>query len=452
MASESAVALLESEARALLARLARIRPIVLVETMVPAAAVATRALLGIEQTLAQERDALRRGVENYLEWLGRHGATVTAAEAQRRFTLLRLRFNAVIAQYDLFSDAITQRSEQQNGVWLAGLDVLADDALRAHGIDIGVPPVLCYLDRGPGAAIRRARTRLPGDVPNPVALIRVPRERMVGHGIASSLVHEVGHQVAALLDLVPALTAGIEFQAQSSQDPEVWGLYRRWVSEQVADLWSVGHLGIASTLGLVAVVSLPKPFVFRINTDGPHPTPWIRVHLSCAFGRHLYPDPMWDGLLSIWTGLYPLNGLPRRQRDLLTRLAAAAPACAATLLEQKPARLDGRTVADLLPRRAHAPARLRTILRERRDLRSLRPTQAMAVLGLGRLEGSVPVAAEGREVDRLLESWALARALVNEPVWRRRTGGRPSLHGPQRLAAAPSATTTFARVRVGAER
>ncbi len=48
-----------------------------------------------------------------------------------------------------------------------------------------------------GAAIRRARTRLPGGGDNPVAIIRVPRERMVGSGIASSLVHEVGHQAAA---------------------------------------------------------------------------------------------------------------------------------------------------------------------------------------------------------------------------------------------------------------
>ena len=56
-----------------------------------------------------------------------------------------------------------------------------------------------------GAAIRRARTRLPGGGENPVAIVRVPRERMVGTGIASSLVHEVGHQAAALLDLVNSL-------------------------------------------------------------------------------------------------------------------------------------------------------------------------------------------------------------------------------------------------------
>ena len=60
---------------------------------------------------------------------------------------------------------------------------------------------MCYLDRGHGAAIRRARARLPGGGMSPVAIIRVPRERMVGAGIASSLVHEVGHQAAALLDL-----------------------------------------------------------------------------------------------------------------------------------------------------------------------------------------------------------------------------------------------------------
>ena len=36
------------------------------------------------------------------------------------------------------------------------------------------PPVICYVDRGQGAAIRRAKTRLPGGRDNPVAVIRIP--------------------------------------------------------------------------------------------------------------------------------------------------------------------------------------------------------------------------------------------------------------------------------------
>ena len=38
-----------------------------------------------------------------------------------------------------------------------------------------------------------------------MAIIRVPRERMVGSALASSLCHEVGHQGAALLDLMGSL-------------------------------------------------------------------------------------------------------------------------------------------------------------------------------------------------------------------------------------------------------
>src|SRR5262249_42297591 len=133
------------------------------------------------------------------------GLAATPAEAQRRFTMLRLRFNTSLAQFDIFADALTQRSESQTGVWLAGLDTIAADALSLSGGYYNPPSVICYLDRGHGAAIRRARTRLPGGGENPVAIIRIPRERMVGSGIGSSLVHEVGHQAAALLDLVESI-------------------------------------------------------------------------------------------------------------------------------------------------------------------------------------------------------------------------------------------------------
>ena len=105
-------------------------------------------------------------------------------------------------------------------------------------------------DRVP--AIRRARTRLPGGGSSPVAIIRIPRERMVGHGIASSLVHEVGHQGAALLGLVESLRPALARAGRPAAAPRersAWQLWGRWISEIVADFWSVASLGIASTLG-----------------------------------------------------------------------------------------------------------------------------------------------------------------------------------------------------------
>lgn len=191
--SPYAMSMLSQEARALLTRLARVKPFALVEPMVPAASLLPLAQSAIERHLVVGRRHLRKSVRGFLEWLrGPAAGHTTAAQAQRRFAFLKLRFNAVITQFDLFNDVITQRSEHETGVWLSGLDVVSADALRLPGGYYDVPPVICYLDRGVGAAIRRARTRLPGGGSNPVAVIRVPRERMVGSGIASSLIHEVG--------------------------------------------------------------------------------------------------------------------------------------------------------------------------------------------------------------------------------------------------------------------
>lgn len=186
--------MLAQEARALLTRLARVLPFALIEPMVPAAALRPVAQRAIEQQLAAGRRQLRALVRSFLHWLGTAaGRAATAAEGQRRYTLLRLKFNAALTQFDLFNDVITQRSEHRNGVWLAGLDLAAADALALRGRYYVPPPVICYLDRGPGAAIRRAHTRLPGGGANPVSVIRVPRERMIGSSVASSLFHEVGH-------------------------------------------------------------------------------------------------------------------------------------------------------------------------------------------------------------------------------------------------------------------
>src|SRR5262249_28013055 len=161
-------------------RLNRVKSFALFETAIPAASPARIASARIEQFVTGMRSDLASAVERYVAWLrSPDGARTPSQAAQAKLSLLRLKFNTVLSQFDLFADALTQRSEQNTGVWLAGLDEAAADALNLDGAYYEPPPVLCYLDRGHGAAIRRARTRLPSG-PNPVAIIRVPRERMVG--------------------------------------------------------------------------------------------------------------------------------------------------------------------------------------------------------------------------------------------------------------------------------
>jgi hypothetical protein len=424
--------MLEQEARGLLTRLERVKAFALHETMLPAANILPTAQTGIERYLMKGRQELKGLIHRYIRWLrGPLGRRATPAQAQRLFSMLRLRFNAVLTQFDLFNDALTQRSENEIGIWLSGLDVVSSDALRLPGNYYDAPPVICYLDRGVGAAIRRARTRLPGGGENPVAVIRVPRERLVGSGIASSLVHEVGHQAAALLDLVNSLRPVLQgLQRGSGPYSAVWSLWERWISEIVADFWSVARVGIASTLGLMGVVSLPRAFVFRLNLDDPHPPPWIRVKLSCAMGQALYPHPQWEHLAKLWEAYYPLSGLDVERQRNYEALQATLPGFVALLVNHRPKSLRGRTIAEVLEVQNRQPRHLQALFqawrREPSKMYRALPTLAFAVIGQARSDGRMSPEQESTILAKLLTHWALSSTLEVSATCSMRSNPRAS--------------------------
>jgi hypothetical protein len=430
--------MLAQEARALLTRLARVKPFALQETMVPAAALSDAAQTNIENFLAEGRRELRSLINGYINWIeSPQGRRMEPETQQRRFTFLRLRFNVLLSQVDIFSDVITQRSEHGTGVRLAGLDVVAADALRIPGNYYNPPPVICYVDRGQGAAIRRAKTRLPGGRDNPVAVIRIPRERMVGSGIGSSLIHEVGHQAAALLDLINSLRPILKQKQLSSRTPGAWVLWERWISEIVADFWSVAKLGISSTNGLMAVVSLPRAFVFRISLDDPHPFPWIRVKLSCAMGAALYPHPQWQRFSELWEAFYPRAGLDRDKLAVIQSLEREMPEFVELLTRHRPARLRGSSLAEAVTSADRRPERLAAYWNawqaEPDRMRRAPPALTMAVLGQARANGKVTPALESRTLGYLLTWWALARTLRDTAACAARP---PEISLPVRAASA----------------
>lgn len=413
------------ETRALLTRLARVKSFALHETMVPAAALSPAAQIAIERFLTQGQNELRKMAHEYLAWLDSGtGLSTSPAEFQRRFTILRLRFNAALSQFDTFADVITQRSEHETGVWLSGLDVAAADALALPDY-YTAPPVVCYLDRGQGAAIRRARTRMPGGGDNPVAIVRVPRERMVGTGIASSLVHEVGHQGSALLDLVRSIRPLLKGMQQSNATQQiVWRAWERWISEIVADFWSVAKVGVSGTLGLMGVVSLPRPFVFRVSLDDPHPIPWIRVKLSCAMGNALYPHSQWTRLAALWESFYPTSELDDQRRELLALLEEGIPSFVTLLVNHQPRSLRGKTLIEVMSIADRQPKQLTAIYELWRAsparMRTASPTLAFAVIGQARANGKISPEDESNTIANLLTDWALHSTLITSEICARR--------------------------------
>jgi hypothetical protein len=239
---------------------------------------------------------------------------------------------------------------------------------------------------------------------------------MVGHGIASSLVHEVGHQGAALLGIVESLRLDLGARAaRAGREAPVWRTFEGWVSEIVADLWSVGTLGISSTLGLLAVVSLPRFFVFRPSGADPHPIPYVRVLLSCAMGNALYPHPQWQTMARTWSALYPPQGLPSERQRELAALEAGIPPFVRALLDHRSPSLRGRRLGGLFPTRQRQPGRLLELHRAWNDdfavMARQPPSLVFAVVGQARAAGRITPEAESALVGALLRAWALRNSL-----------------------------------------
>jgi hypothetical protein len=74
---------------------------------------------------------VKERIQSFQRWLHGEGKQAPADEIQRRFVFLKLRFNAVLAQLELFHQVISQHTENEQGVWLSGLDVVAVDALAS---------------------------------------------------------------------------------------------------------------------------------------------------------------------------------------------------------------------------------------------------------------------------------------------------------------------------------
>ena len=406
---------LQNEAVSMLTRLGQLQPFSLSTPMVAAASPSDEALRAITDHLLKTKRELRQRVQGFLKKLhSQESHFADAAEAQAAYAVLKLRFNDILDQLDIFADVLTQRSEFQTGVWIAGLDVVAADALAPQKGLYETLPLMCFLERGHGAAIRRARTRLPGGDLNPVAIIQVPRERMVGSGIASSLIHEVGHQGAVLLHLVESLREALKRRIAEADQKIAWQLYERWISEIVADFWAMGHLGIAATQGLMGVVSLPKYFMFRIKFDDPHPFPWIRVKLSMAFGTVLFPDLQWQRFEQLWQQLYPTEDLEPKKRDIIRQLEATMPDFVDLLITHRSESLREQTLQELFPIPNRQPARLRQLfdlLKSQPEAAShAPPSLVFAVIGQARADGRISATTESKLLSRYLNHWAMGRA------------------------------------------
>ena len=116
MRSADATRFLVNETLALVSRLRTVRSFSLSTPMVLAAAVSAPAQAAINAHLARVAFDLRRKLRAFVAWLrSPDSERLSAAETQARYVLLKLRFNNLLDQVDIFADVLSQRSEHGIG-------------------------------------------------------------------------------------------------------------------------------------------------------------------------------------------------------------------------------------------------------------------------------------------------------------------------------------------------
>ena len=402
-----------NEAYSLLARLHSVKPFSMTMPMVRGAYISNNAMKGVTDLLEKGKKQLHTSITAFIQKAKTKNSNDDPQLLHKQFTLLKLRFNSILDQLDIFGDVLSQRAEHEVGIWLSGLDVLAEDGLAIAKSYFDSPPLMVFLERGHGAAIRRARTRLPGGDENPVAVIQIPRERMIGSGIASSLIHEVGHQCAELLDLTKSIRTAIDTKMQTAKNKEAYRYYSMWIPEIIADYWAIGQLGITSALGLAGVVTLPKYFQFRLDLDDPHPTPYARVQISCAFGNSLYPHSQWNKLWDLWKNFYPLEGLPSEKIQILQKIEEELPQFVELVNNHQPKSLKGKKLMTLFPLLERQPTQLQQYFQRWKNdphiIDRAPPTLVFAIMGQAKADLLLEAADESRILRHQLREWAFNR-------------------------------------------
>jgi hypothetical protein len=309
--------------------------------------------------------------------------------------------------FDTYTDILSQRHMPSLGTLLAGCDVLAADALYCNHPALAlVEPPLVYCDRGYGASIARQDIRLPDGTPNPLPLIQIPYTRLQEKWNLTSVLHEVGHEVMVRLGMV-ALWPKIAAAALSRHGaPErVQQLFGLWMSEIGPDFWTFGCSGIAAAGGIRELIVLPPAMMLRISETEPHPPPYLRVLLNFEWCRQIWGSGSWDRWEREWLSLYPLDVLPRAQRDTLEICRRFLPVLSRTMLRTRLRVLSGRPMTTLFDLDALHPLRLQRIaagaLHGRFDLRGLRPAAQLAVFRLVKEQGLL----KPEQLDAVMATW-----------------------------------------------
>jgi hypothetical protein len=214
--------------------------------------------------------------------------------------------------WDFYFELFGQR-QGKYGDWLLSCDRIAMDCYQAAYTGLGVarsvpaPPPFCYMKTGfaPATIRRGIRMRRLGKQMNPFPLVQLPYHRLVNPWTLGAVMHEVSHNLQSDLGLNKDIPRQVGLRLlKADMGKSVASVWVRWNREMFADM-SALLLGGPEVVGsLMDVIGRAPSAVFNF-TQGPHPTPGLRLLISTEMLRRMGFEKEAEQYALAWKKIYP---------------------------------------------------------------------------------------------------------------------------------------------------
>jgi hypothetical protein len=258
--------------------------------------------------------------------------------------------------WDFYFELFGQR-QSAYGDWLVACDRIALDCYQHVFMHLGTPrsipapPPFAYMRTGfsPATFRRGIPLRRLGRQLNPFPLVQLPYHRLVNPWTMGAVLHEVSHNLQNELELEHAVPAAILGRLRAGGLPEpVCRVWTRWNREIFSDMMGCLFGGEAFVASLMDVVGRAPEQALGYSPRGVHPTPYLRMFLSCELlARMGFPDRA-AAFRGAWRRLYPSTAGSSLPPALLATWRRAVPLVVDAVCDHRYPSLGGKALRDVI--------------------------------------------------------------------------------------------------------
>jgi hypothetical protein len=258
--------------------------------------------------------------------------------------------------WDFYFELFGQR-QSAFGEWLDACDRITLDCYQHVFMHLGnersipAPPPFCYMRTGfsPATFRRGIPLRRLGRQLNPFPLVQLPYHRMVNPWTMGAILHEVSHNLQNELQLERAVPSSITRRLREAGIPEpVVAVWVRWNREIFGDMVGCMLGGEAFVASLMDVIGRTQAQTVGYSARGVHPTPYLRMFLSCELLRRIGFGERAAEFRRAWSQLYPSPRGSALPRKLLSTADRAIPAVVEAVCYTPFNGLGGKALRDVI--------------------------------------------------------------------------------------------------------